>query len=236
MQGTIFFACVAREGKQLVAASRGAVSATVLEHVDAIVRKVDASVASKRTYTAAGVVYNCVTEHNTTYVCVADEAMPRRVCFALLEHVRAEYVARGTPGRAFLKGEMEFFATNPDADKLRRVQAQVDDVKELMLSNLDSLLTRGERLEDIDRRTDDLAHVSNNFARQSRKVRSASACAAVAYSLIARAAQVRAVAAKHGADDAHRSDCAVYAACTWRCDLPDCSQDTELNKLFMWQN
>lgn len=170
MNGSIFYACIARGGRIVVQATNGVVSAQVTTTVEQIVSAVDASVASMKSYAAKNLVYNYETDEGLCCLCVADEAMPRRICFALLRHLRAEMTAREQLSAAFLRGEIEFFATHPDADKLRRVQMEAAEVKDIMLANIESLLTRGEKLEDIERRTDDMRFKSNEFARHSRQV------------------------------------------------------------------
>ena len=170
MNGSIFYACIARGGRIVVQATNGVVAMQVTESVEQFVAAVDATAASMKSYSAAKLVYNYETDAGLCILCVADEAMPRRICFALLRHLRTELAAREQLSVAFLRGEIEFFSSHADADKLRRVQMDVDEVKDIMLANIDKLLTRGERLEDLDRRTDDMRHRSSEFARHSKQV------------------------------------------------------------------
>lgn len=173
MCADIFYACIARKGTLVVSATIGAVAGSTMQTIERILASVDAAASSKRVYADTSTTFSYVTENGVCYLCVASNTTPRRICFALLEHLRAEYVARGTLSKAFLRGEMEFFSSNANADKLRDVQAQVDDVKETMLANIDRLLTRGEKLEQIDARTDDLAARSGEFARHGSRLRCA---------------------------------------------------------------
>jgi len=152
------------------------VSAEVLSVVDQLCNEGgtdDDAAVTKRSYTCRETVISYVIGNKLLVLCVADSATPRRICFAFIERVRAECIARKGIDRGFLKTEMEFFSTNPEADKIRRIQAQVDDVKEVMLDNLDKILTRGEKLENIDRKTDDLRDQSNLFNRQAKKLKCA---------------------------------------------------------------
>ena len=49
----------------------------------------------------------------------------------------------------------------PDSDQLGQLQSQVDEVKDVMTQNIEKVMERGERLEDLIAQTDDLeAHVS----------------------------------------------------------------------------
>lgn len=174
----IFYVCVKNGAHSPTTANRGPVSADVLSVVDRLCGEggggeAAPAASAKRSYTSRDTTFNYVTGDGLLVLCVADATTPRRVCFAFIERVRAECVVRKGIDRSFLKSEMEFFSTNPEADKIRRVQAQVDDVKEVMLDNLDKILTRGEKLEDIDRKTDDLRDQSNLFNRQAKKLKCA---------------------------------------------------------------
>lgn len=169
----IFYACARLGSHTPITANNGAVSAEVAEVSDKLLHDVDVSVATKKSYTVKGLTYNYVTEGGACFLCVADDTFSRRICFAFLTRVKSEFILRGGVDRAFLKAEMQFFSTNPEADKIRNVQAQVDDVKVVMLDNIDKILSRGEKLEDIDRKTDDLRIISNNFQRHTRTLKCA---------------------------------------------------------------
>ena len=134
--------------------------------------RIDTSTPTKKNLTDKGFAFNYVVDNGVCFLCVSEESFPRRLCFACLERLRSEHAIHGSLTNAFINAEMAFFSTNPEADKIRRIQAQVDDVKEIMLDNLDSLLNRGEKLEDIDAMTDDL-HSAPEFKRQSNKLKCA---------------------------------------------------------------
>lgn len=59
---------------------------------------------------------------------------------------------------------------NPlEADKLLKVQRDLDEVKDVMLKNIDELLQRGEKLDDLMQRSEDLSNTSYQFYRQAKK-------------------------------------------------------------------
>ena len=41
---------------------------------------------------------------------------------------------------------MDYYSTNPVADNIARVQAQIDTVKDVMIENIDRVLERGEKV------------------------------------------------------------------------------------------
>ena len=147
---------------------RGAVSMEVSDTVAKICKAADYQQDSKITATAKHVSYNAVMKDKNLSVAVCDDMFPRRLVFAFLERVSA-----GNPTKNFILSEMEFFSTNPDADKIRRIQTDVNEVKDLMMENISKVLYRGERLEDIDRKTDDLRLTSGQFQHRSSALRCA---------------------------------------------------------------
>mmetsp|Transcript_2823 Transcript_2823/g.3190 ORF Transcript_2823/g.3190 Transcript_2823/m.3190 type:complete len:113 (-) Transcript_2823:73-411(-) len=59
---------------------------------------------------------------------------------------------------------------NPmEADKLLKVQMELDEVKDVMLKNIDDLLQRGETLDSLMQRSSDLSATSLEFYRTAKK-------------------------------------------------------------------
>ncbi len=51
--------------------------------------------------------------------------------------------------------------SRPESDQMSQLQTQVDEVKGVMTQNIEKVMERGERLEDLIAQTNDLeAHVS----------------------------------------------------------------------------
>jgi t-SNARE complex subunit (syntaxin) len=58
----------------------------------------------------------------------------------------------------------------PTDDHMKRVQQQVQEVKAIMADNVVRVMERGERLEDLDARTDALHASSQNFQTSAHRV------------------------------------------------------------------
>lgn len=59
---------------------------------------------------------------------------------------------------------------NPaEADQLLRVQNELDEVKHVMLKNIDDLLQRGETLDSLMEKSEDLSTASHQFYRTAKK-------------------------------------------------------------------
>lgn len=60
--------------------------------------------------------------------------------------------------------------TNPQTQKMSDLQRQVQDVKAVMTENVQRIIERGERLDDMEQRTDALAQSSESFKSSARRV------------------------------------------------------------------
>ncbi|CAH1787342.1 unnamed protein product [Owenia fusiformis] len=74
--------------------------------------------------------------------------------------------------------EEDFFLTGPNArprelgdSKIARVQGQVHDVIDVMKDNIGKVMDRGERLEDLQDKSDDLSSNANMFRSRATDLR-----------------------------------------------------------------
>ncbi|XP_063066532.1 vesicle-associated membrane protein 8 isoform X2 [Engraulis encrasicolus] len=58
----------------------------------------------------------------------------------------------------------------PSASKMNQVQEQVNDVKVILKDNINKVLERGERLDDLIDKTDDLQATADSFQKTSTRV------------------------------------------------------------------
>ena len=72
-----------------------------------------------------------------------------------------------------LANRLEYFNNNPQADKLTHLQAEIEDVKSVMVENIEKVLERGERIELLVDRTDALNSQAQQFKKKSTKLKKA---------------------------------------------------------------
>ncbi|CAL8347664.1 unnamed protein product [Lota lota] len=58
----------------------------------------------------------------------------------------------------------------PPQDKVQALRSQVDGVKDIMTQNVDRILARGERLDDLMDKSEDLQAGAQHFKQTSQKV------------------------------------------------------------------
>jgi len=139
----------------------------------------------KFTLVADGHTFNYLESDGYVFLVVADEAFGRQVPFSCLDAIAAEFAASygerardaiaHSLNRSFapaLKRHMEAAGTDPGAhSKVSRVQQQVSEVKEIMMDNIEKVLDRGEKIELLVDKTENLRFQADNFHRTGRALR-----------------------------------------------------------------
>ncbi|XP_035210392.1 vesicle-associated membrane protein 7-like, partial [Stegodyphus dumicola] len=69
-----------------------------------------------------------------------------------------------------LASQMKYFSESRDVDKLTKVQGEIDELKEIMVQNIDSVANRGEKLELLVDKTENLTSASVTFRKTSRNL------------------------------------------------------------------
>ena len=72
-----------------------------------------------------------------------------------------------------LQDRMDFFNDNPEADTLSKVKGQIEDVKGVMVDNIEKVLARGEKIELLVDKTEQLNQSAKRFQRASKSLKTA---------------------------------------------------------------
>ncbi|KAG6754356.1 hypothetical protein POTOM_042393 [Populus tomentosa] len=120
------------------------------------------------------------------YCVVADESAGRQVPMAFLERVKDDFVSKYGGGKAAtaqanglnkefgpkLKEHMKYCADHPEEiSKLAKVKAQVSEVKGVMMENIEKVLDRGEKIELLVDKTENLHSQAQDFRSQGTQIR-----------------------------------------------------------------
>ena len=108
-----------------------------------------------------------------------DAEYPARASFSLLAQALAEF-GRASPGwRAGLERDWPPLAEHlrrardPKAyDRIAKIQGDLDETTDVLHKTIDNLLERGEKLDSLVERSDDLSKQSKMFYKQARKTNS----------------------------------------------------------------
>ncbi|OCF36883.1 vesicle-associated membrane protein 7 [Kwoniella heveanensis CBS 569] len=139
---------------------------------------------SKLTYVWQDRLIHYVSSDGVIYLVMADDSVGRRMPFAFLAEVERRFTASyssdeivSASGHSLGDFEPELaklmhqYTTAPPADPLRQAQSDLNNVKDVMVQNIESILQRGERLDLLVDKTDTLAGQAYAFRRGARNVR-----------------------------------------------------------------
>eukprot|EP00026_Physarum_polycephalum_P011182 Phypoly_transcript_11387.p1 GENE.Phypoly_transcript_11387~~Phypoly_transcript_11387.p1 ORF type:complete len:309 (+),score=50.99 Phypoly_transcript_11387:57-983(+) len=138
----------------------------------------------KRSYGYDRYIFHYIVDDGITYLCMADEESGKRIPFAFLEDIknrfRATYGDRGKTAIAYgmntdfsrvLQNQMEFYSNNPSADRITKVRGEIDEVKSVMVHNIEKVLERGERIELLVDKTENLNQNAFKFKKASTQLK-----------------------------------------------------------------
>jgi hypothetical protein len=104
------------------------------------------------------------------YLCVADTYMKVRVCYAFLEAIELDFQRGFLSDPSFLKNKILYY-NDPKNDKLTVLQNKVDQVKEVIIEDIEKILPNMEGLEGNASKTEDLNATGAMFQKGSNKVK-----------------------------------------------------------------
>lgn len=130
-------------------------------------------------------VFHYIVEKQIIYMCMCDDMEKRRIPFGFLEDIKQRFTAtygdRAKTALAFamsddfgrtLQKQMDFY-NGPSADSFAQVNSKLDDVRNVMVQNIEMVLERGEKLELLVDKTDRLQQQAFKFERSSRQLKMA---------------------------------------------------------------
>ena len=115
-------------------------------------------------------------------VVTADLEYPPRVAFVLLGELLEQFSGtvpgwQNAPGAQaitfpYIQEAILKYQNPAEADSIMRIQTQIDDTRDVLHNTIDNLLTRGEKLDALVEKSDELSAQSKLFYRPARKTNS----------------------------------------------------------------
>ncbi|KAI3864086.1 hypothetical protein MKW98_031678 [Papaver atlanticum] len=144
------------------------------------------STNNKFTYNCDHHTFNFLVEDGYAYCVVAKESVGKHVSIAFLERVRADFKKRYGGGKAdtavakslnkefgpAMKEHMRYIIEHADEiGKLSKVQAQVSEVKSIMIENIDKVVDRGEKIDILSEKAADLNSNAQEYKKKGTQLR-----------------------------------------------------------------
>eukprot|EP00794_Sanderia_malayensis_P007506 gene7506-8337_t len=139
---------------------------------------------SKMTYTQKNYLFHYIVENGIAYLCITDDSFERSKAFSFLTEVKKRftrtyqnrimtalpYAMQGEFSRT-MAAEMRHYSdpmASRQTQSMVRVEEELDELKGIMIKNIDSVAQRGERLELLVEKTEDLNSTTLSFKKSSR--------------------------------------------------------------------
>jgi vesicle-associated membrane protein 7 len=153
------------------------------EVTEQILNKISAE-NSKLTYSHNNFLFHYIKENGIVYLCITDDDFERARAFAFLADIKNRFeqtygltrirdalpYAMNSDFANLLASEMKRYSESRDLDKVSKVQGQLDELKDIMVKNIDNIASRGERLELLVNKAENLNTTSVLFRKSSRNV------------------------------------------------------------------
>ncbi|XP_063715757.1 vesicle-associated membrane protein 7-like [Symsagittifera roscoffensis] len=144
---------------------------------------------NKLSYQHGTFFFHYISDNGLTFFCITDGNFPRVVAFHFLEEIKNTFYkyygslgltampySMNTEFGAVLQTQMKRFSSSADPntkvdEKMRQIQQQTEEVKNVMIQNIETLTDRGESLELLVEKSMELSYDSVNFHTRSRDLR-----------------------------------------------------------------
>lgn len=138
----------------------------------------------KLTYTQGKYLFHYICENNIIYMCITDNDFQKCRAFFFLAEIKRRFLAAygqdaqtavaysmNTDFSRTLASAMKHYSeSNKEIDVLANVMGDLDDLKDIMSKNIDNVAMRGERLELLVYKTENLSANSVTFRKTSRNL------------------------------------------------------------------
>lgn len=131
-------------------------------------------------------VFHIMRSQQLTFLCMANDTFGRRLPFAYLEDIQMRFTktygqtaytalayAMNDEFSRVLHQQMEYFSSNPNLDTLNRAKGEMNEVRSVMVENIDKVLDRGERINLLVDKTATMQDNTFRFRKQSRRLQQA---------------------------------------------------------------
>lgn len=176
----ILFAVVAR-GTTILAKNAFCVG-NFLEVTEQILAKIP-SENNKLTYSHGNYLFHYICQDRIIYLCITDDDFERSRAFTFLNEIKKRFqttygsraqtalpYAMNSEFSGVLAAQMKHLSENKNSDRISETQTQVDELKGIMVRNIDLVAQRGEKLELLIDKTDNLVDSSVTFKTTSRNL------------------------------------------------------------------
>ncbi|KAL1116296.1 hypothetical protein AAG570_005791 [Ranatra chinensis] len=137
----------------------------------------------KLTFSHNSYLFHYICENSIIYMCITDDEFERSRAFLCLNDIQRKFISsfgtRANTAIAYamnnefspvLAGLMKHFSESKDIDTMSRVHGELDQLKGIMVKNIENFTARGEKLELLVDKADNLRTSTVSFRTTSRNL------------------------------------------------------------------
>ncbi|KAM4886244.1 vesicle-associated membrane protein 7 isoform 1-T1 [Sylvia borin] len=176
----ILFAVVARG--TTILAKHAWCGGNFLEVTEQILAKIP-SENNKLTYSHGNYLFHYICQDRIIYLCITDDDFERSRAFTFLNEIKKRFqttygsraqtalpYAMNSEFSSVLAAQLKYHSESKGPDQVAETQAQIDELKGIMVRNIDLVAQRGEKLELLIDKTENLVDSSVTFKTTSRNL------------------------------------------------------------------
>lgn len=134
-------------------------------------------------FLSSSYMFHIMVSKGYTYLCMAEKDFGNRIPFKFLEDLEKKFFEKyGEKAKIALENslnsdfkkqlrQLQEYHSNPKSDNINKVKNQIDEVKGIMINNIDKVLERGDQLDQLVVRTEELTNVSQDFRVKAKKLK-----------------------------------------------------------------
>jgi len=174
----------AGEANILVKAVGDAVVCTSMEDLaPRFLSKIPVATSTKSSYSYEKIQFHLIVDEGVCYMCVAEESLGRRIPFAFLEKMKNAFKEDFASSwhrvqdlterecRSFEGKVRKMMKAAVDDDLFVKNQREIEATKGIMLQNIDDILARGEKVDILVQRGENLNTEAHQFKRRAKDLR-----------------------------------------------------------------
>ncbi|KAF5289933.1 hypothetical protein FQA39_LY14942 [Lamprigera yunnana] len=138
---------------------------------------------NKLTYSHGNYLFHYICQNKIIYMCITDDEFERSRAFLFLNEIKRRFqasygsnidtaigYAMNSEFASILGNEMKHYSESTDVDTISKVHGELDELKNIMVKNIDNIAMRGERLELLINKTENLSNNSLTYRKTSRNL------------------------------------------------------------------
>ncbi|UJR23554.1 hypothetical protein I4U23_026542 [Adineta vaga] len=146
-----------------------------------ILRRLSPNSPSKASIETDPYIFHCLIDHDVCYITLCEKNFPRKNAYAYLEDLAQEFTAQygqkiQTAARPYSfiefdnyiqKMKKQYADSRTSREAMGRLRTDLRDVQNIMVTNIQDVITRGETIEYLDKKASNLATLSQQYRKDA---------------------------------------------------------------------